>query len=276
MNMGRLGVVAIGVVAQITSLPAFAADLAPSPNYVKAPAVVAAPVYNWTGFYVGVNAGYGWGSGTNPAISFGDPAAGLGTLFFFASGGNQYQNMTPRGVIGGSQIGYDWQTGNWVLGGVADFQGSAIKASSNPLVNLPRFNANIGEPLSAQINWIGTVRARLGVAQQNWLFYGTGGLAYGQVNSTMGNLIPAPGFPTFVMSGSQTSTKVGWVAGAGVEYKFSSNWSAGLEYLYFNLGSDTVTAIPVVNTLGVLPGTFFSANQKFGGNIARAMVNYRF
>ena len=274
MNIGRWSVAAIGAIAQITSFAAFAADLPPAPSYVKAP--VMAPAYNWSGFYVGGNLGYGWGINTNPAIAFGDPGAGLGTAFFFASGGNQYQNMTPRGVIGGGQFGHDWQAGNWVLGGVTDFQGSAIKASSNSLVNLPGFNANIGEPLSAQVDWLGTLRARLGLAQQNWLFYGTGGLAYGQVNSTMGNIIPAPGLPSIVLSGSQTSIKVGWAAGAGVEYKLASNWSIGLEYLYFNLGSDTVTAPVVANPVGLPAATFFSANQKFGGSIARAMVNYRF
>jgi outer membrane immunogenic protein len=274
MKSHWFGAAVVGAVAQLTAVGAFAADLPAAPAYTKAPAYVSAP--SWTGFYIGGNLGYGWGNNTNPAISFVDPGAGLGTAFFFASGGNQYQNMNPKGVIGGGQIGYDWQAGNWVLGGVADFQGSGMKASSNPLVNLPGFNANIGEPLSAKINWLGTVRARLGVAQQNWLFYGTGGLAYGQVNSTIGNVIPAPGFPTFVMAGSQTTTKIGWAAGAGVEYKVASNWSVGLEYLYFNLGTDAVTAVPVVNTLGVLPTTSFSASQKFGGNILRALVNYRY
>ena len=249
--------------------------------------VIPAPAYNWAGWYVGGNIGYGWGNNTNPTIAFFDPGVplggGVGFAPFFAAGGEQYQSLTPSGVIGGGQVGYDWESPNAilgesrvVLGAVADFQGSGMKASGNTLVNL--LGLSVDEPVSADIEWLGTVRGRLGLAQQNWFFYGTGGLAYGQVKSTVGFTIPdaAPG--TFLMSGSQTTTRTGWAAGAGGEYQITSHWSVGLEYLHFDLGTDSVTAFPVVNTTGILiPGTTsLSANQKIEGDILRVTANYRF
>ena len=253
---------------------AVAADLPVAAPSYKAPPAIAPS--SWTGFYVGGNVGYGWGRSTDPAISFTDPGTAVGTAFFFASGGNQYQNLTPRGLVGGGQIGFDWQAGALVLGGVADFRFSGMKASRTAIVNLPGFDPNIAEPLSAGIDNLGTARARLGLAEQNWLFYATGGLAYGEVRSSLANIIPQPGFLSVIASGSQNVLKTGWAAGGGVEYKFASNWSVGVQLLHFDLGSTTVTAVPTQSPVVIPPGISFSANQRYGGNIVDAALNYRF
>jgi outer membrane immunogenic protein len=253
---------------------AVAADLPVAAPSYKAPPAIAPS--SWTGFYVGGNVGYGWGRSTDPAISFTDPGTALGTAFFFASGGNQYQNLTPRGLTGGGQIGFDWQAGALVLGGVADFRFSGMKDSRTAIVNLPGFNANIAEPLSAGIDNLGTVRARFGLAEQNWLFYATGGLAYGEVKSSLAMIVPNPGALSVVLSGSQSTLKTGWVAGGGVEYKLAANWSVGVEFLHFDLGSTTVTAVMTQSPVVYPPGVSLSASQRYGGNIVDAALNYRF
>jgi outer membrane immunogenic protein len=247
---------------------ALAADMA-----VKPPPPVA-PVSSWTGFYVGGNIGYGWGNNADPAFSFTDNPL-LGFTAFAAEDGFQFPSLQPSGVVGGGQIGYDWQFGNWLLGAVADFQGSGMKASASPtIVVLNPFN----EGLSAQENWVGTVRARLGAAAlSNWLFYATGGLAYGQVKSTL-DFVGPHGSPPYDFIGSQTSTGIGWAAGAGVEYKLAANWSVGVEYLYFNLGDHTVTGTgyALATEAPLFPGASLSVTQLLSGNIVRGMINYRF
>jgi outer membrane immunogenic protein len=271
--MRRISLVVLTAAALVSGLPyqsASAADL--SPVY-KAPPI--APAVGWTGVFIGGNIGEGWGRGADPAFSFVDsPAVPFSTVA--ALGGLQYPNVSPRGTVAGGQLGYNWQTGAWVLGVVADMQASDMKASASNLVTV--LGTATVQNISAQENWLATIRGRLGFAANNWLFYGTGGLAVGEVNSTLGFSIPTPAIGgTFAMAGSQTSTKVGWAAGAGVEYALTRNWSLGAEYLHFDLGRDTVTATTIVNTTGVSSaGASLSATQRFSGDIARALVNYRF
>lgn len=134
----------VAAVALLVAAPAFAADIA-QPYPTKAPPMIAEPVFTWTGFYLGANAGYAWGSGE----------AGANLL-----------GLDPDGFLGGGQIGVNYQfDNNVVLGAEADFQGSDIKDS--------RFG------YSTKMDYFGTVRARLGYAFGNVLPYVTGGLAWG-------------------------------------------------------------------------------------------------
>jgi outer membrane immunogenic protein len=271
--MRRISLVVLTAAALVGALPgrsASAADL--SPVY-KAPQVV--PAVGWTGFFIGGNIGEGWGRAADPGFAFVDsPAVPFSTIA--GLGGLQYPNLSPRGTVAGGQLGYNWQSGTWVLGAVADMQASEMKASGSNIVTL--LGTATVQSISAQENWLATVRGRLGFAANNWLVYGTGGLAVGEVNSTLGFSIPTPALGgTFAMAGSQTTTKVGWAAGAGVEYALTRNWSLGAEYLHFDLGRDTVTATPVVNTTPLASGgASLSATQRFSGDIGRALVNYRF
>ncbi|QFR32891.1 outer membrane protein [Ancylobacter sp. TS-1] len=136
----------VAAVALLAAAPAFAADL-PQPYPTKAPAaVIAEPVFTWTGFYLGANAGYAWGSGEGAASTLG---------------------INPDGFLGGGQIGVNYQfDNNIVLGAEADFQGSDIKDSSI-------------YGYESKLDYFGTVRARLGYAMGNVLPYVTGGLAWG-------------------------------------------------------------------------------------------------
>jgi outer membrane immunogenic protein len=258
------------VVAAALSGSAFAADLPPR-TYAKAPAV--APVTNWSGLYVGGNLGYGWGSG-NTDFSFLPSPAEFGL-------NNTTLGARSSGVIGGAQLGYNWQIGSVVTGVEADIQGSGIKGSARapaiPTIVLLESSLSSEHKLS----WFGTVRGRLGVTvTPELLLYGTGGLAYGRVDAS------ANWFEPFEVGGlhfqaqapaSVSKTKVGWTAGAGAEWMFARNWSAKLEYLYVDLGSesaigDVTTNFPDPGVPGLKVGYTWHTRE----NIARVGVNYHF
>ena len=236
---------------------AAAADLPKkAPMYTKAPLV--APLYNWTGFYVGLNAGGSWGHQDNDLI---------GT----ASGAVIFSNSDNlNGFIGGGQLGYNWQVNQWVLGVEADFQGSTQKADGTfvippggQLLVIP--GATFG--YTAKLDWFGTVRGRIGYAigaTGNWLPYLTGGWAYGhsEISGTMTSAGVATPF-----SGSQDYS--GWTVGGGVEWAFANHWSAKAEYLYIDFGDGpTIPANPA--------GTISIASGRMTDNIARLGVNYKF
>lgn len=238
----------------------------------KAPIQPQPLAYNWAGWYVGGNVGYGWGSKSDPGLSFVDPGAGVGFAGYFAAGGNVTPDLKPSGVIGGGQIGFNWMMNpNWVAGLVTDFQGSGMKASATNTVSPGGFFPS-SQFNSEDINWFGTLRAKLGYAQNNWLIYGTGGLAYGQVATSGSFNIPAgPYFAT----GSNTSTDVGWAAGAGLNYGLTTNWIVGVEYLYVDLGRSSYTETQPV----VLPGTAGSSvtiSNRAESQIVRGTLDYKF
>jgi outer membrane immunogenic protein len=213
---------------------AMAADLAARP-YTKAPPVVAAPIYNWTGFYLGINGG--WGNGHTRQLD----TAGLTTGNYNQSGG----------LVGGT-IGYNWQVNSFVLGIEGDWDWAQINGS----VNIPGLCVGNGNCFT-NLRDIGTVRGRAGFAWNNWLFYGTGGLAFGEVRAGQDSC-------TGPLQICGTNTRTGWAAGLGAEVGFAQNWSAKLEWLHYDLG-DKVTYTPVI------PVTVSEH-----GDIVRAGINYRF
>src|SRR3977135_288137 len=194
------------------TVPALAADL---PVRQYAPALVAQPLgYNWNGFYVGAHLGGAWAS-----RDFNQTIAGAALV---ESGTNK-----PSGVVGGGQLGFNWQFArNWLVGIEADGSGANLSDT-----------VTTTSPGGAVVNWhdkidvFGTVRGRLGYVVDNWLFYGTGGFAWAdqettRVQSTAGPLSPPAGFAI-----KNTHTPTGWVAGAGVEWGFAPRWTARAGYL---------------------------------------------
>ncbi len=244
----------LGVVgaALLFTGPALAADLPVKAPAYKAPPLM--PVFSWTGWYIGGNAGYGWGESTSPTIT--------SPNFIFAPG--SFPSLSPKGFIGGGQIGYNWQVNNWVLGLEADFQGADIKASGTNLVTVG--GAPGTASLSEKLDFLGTVRGRLGWAAGNWLFYGSGGLAYGDVHSTI-NLSDAAGD---LVAGAHSETRVGWAAGAGINYAVTPNWILGVDYLHYDLGHTSVTGVDPVFL------TTITASQKVAGDVVRGVINYKF
>jgi outer membrane immunogenic protein len=249
---------------------AFAADMAVKAPFVPMP--VAA--YNWGGWYVGGNVGYGWGIASDPSISFVDPAPGVGFATYFASGGNAVPNVNPKGVTGGGQIGFNWTfTPSWVVGFIADFQGSGIKDSgTNTVPPLPIFPASTNQFNSEQIDWFGTLRAKVGFAQNNWLLYATGGLAYGRIATSGSFTIPG----VFFSTGSNSATNIGWAAGAGLNYGLTSNWILGVEYLYVDLGDTSYTETQPVVAVGTTAATSLTVNNHATVQVARVSLDYKF
>jgi outer membrane immunogenic protein len=188
---------------------ACAADL-PMGSYYSPPPEPPPPTAMWMGPYLGATVGYEWGGVDNSPTH-------------------------PSGVVGGIEGGYNWQRGSFVFGGEADLQLSGADDTISPF--------EFSNP------WFGTVRARGGVALNNVLRYGTGGLAYGSLRADSFNL-------------TETHTTVGWTAGAGVEVLFNPRWSAKAEWLYLQLSDSNFS----------ITGT----SNGFGANILRVGANYHF
>lgn len=231
-----------------TVVSANAADMAARPLYTKAP--MAAAIYDWTGFYVGVNAGGGVGrSRTDHTI----PGNSFDTFY-----------QQPTGVLGGAQIGYNWQTnatflGPMLMGLEADIQGADLRDNRTTLNGALGIVTNYNQ----RLDWFGTVRGRVGLVSGSTVSYVTGGYAYGDVRSTVTEtpLIGAPAaFTTDRMRG-------GYVLGSGVEAALGGNWTGKIEYLYVDLGKRT----DGFAALGV-PQSMTTRNAE---NIFRAGLNYK-
>jgi outer membrane immunogenic protein len=242
---------AVSILA-ISSVSALAADMAP--RYTKAPAMVASPAYSWTGFYAGVNAGYGVAADPSTLDAFTNPVIGFDNL--------ESYKISPAGVLGGVQVGANWQTGLWVFGLETDFQGTSQKDSVCVLICST--DGTVSATVSQKLPWFGTVRGRVGVAVDRSLLYVTGGLAYGRVETSVTEVDG----PTTAASISETKT--GWTVGGGIEAALTGNWTAKVEYLYVDLGSQTLSFVDAAGPPGAI-----TATAAMRDHIFRAGVNYR-
>ena len=284
----------------IMSASAFAADVAS----LKAAPI--APVPMWTGFYAGLNSGYGWGltpgSYTQAPLFFDQRAekytgspSGLGA----ANSGKAIINQS--GYLGGGQIGYNYQLmDKYLVGLETDMQGAAISGQgyySGAGVTVNDFVGGRNDiydtvgngQTQASINWLGTLRGRAGyLITPNLLAYATGGLSYGGVTATnyfgsqtneyiTGNRWQLGSQQNLAGSGRASTTLVGWNVGGGIEWMLSSNWSLKSEVLYYNLGTLTFSG------WGYSPSPADSSKSQavvngitvnFAGLTARAGINY--
>ncbi len=263
------------------TVAAGAADLS---RRAVAPTVspVAIPAFTWTGFYAGVNAGYGFaGAGKDsthllPGGSVLNSPTTDGTLTI-----NNFRNDDADGFVGGVQIGFNAQIGSFVVGFETDIHYTNLGGSSDPLrpatgaytfVGTPGLAFASPEPTVVDngvggVDWFGTVRARLGFAFDRVLVFGTGGLAYGTIENGS--------FPN-VFSTKNDGVQIGYTLGGGVEYAFTNNLTFKLEGLYVNLGNgnwnnnkavyDTTTNEVFLNNSG--------SDVDFG--VVRLGVNYKF
>jgi outer membrane immunogenic protein len=273
--------------------PALAADL---PRKAPPPVV---EVWNWTGFYVGVNGGYSWGEADTDVIA---DATVRSRVFrgFGTAGQTLLQDTTvsfPGFLVGsgttdvegwvfGGQAGYNWQSNQFVFGIEADLQATgqdgSITFCTTPACGAGAFSVTA----DYKLDWFGTLRARAGVlVNPRVLLYATGGLAVGhfEADYTAGIV----GLPPVVFSDSKT--KAGWAAGAGVEAFVAKNWLFRVEYLFMDLGdvasgagaTGIATAI-FPNTPGVDLTTVVdtsaaaAARTSFHDHILRAALSYKF
>jgi outer membrane immunogenic protein len=245
----------LGAVLMSAAMPvaAIAADL---PYPTKAEVVVVEPVFSWTGFYLGANVGYG---GNEFEYPFSVAADGVPV----ASGS---ATLDSSGFFGGAQIGYNYQfANNVVLGVEADFEWSGIEGKLDAGLAIPLLPAGFSANAGSEVEWFGTIRARLGYAFDNLLVYGTGGAAYGKVKSSIS--VAGPGF---LLSESADDTNWGWTAGAGFEYAINNNWTLKTEYLYVDLGETTAFS-------GFLAeGVTGTLDTKTTFHTAKVGLNYKF
>ncbi len=242
---------AIGTALIATS--AKAADI--GPHYTKAP--VAAPLWSWTGFYVGGHVGGGFSEANVSAFAPAWPSDPGN----FSTNGN--------GVVGGGQIGFNWQFGpNWVIGIEGDISGTGIRNNATvPVTVLGNPVPQVNHEADRNIDWMASVRGRLGWTWDRLMIYGTGGAAWADVyyRTNFGG----PALPINA-SVSKNATLSGWVAGGGVEYAVSNNWTVRGEYLYYDFGSETVLNPTII------PGFTYTTNFDNKIHVVRGGVNYKF
>jgi outer membrane immunogenic protein len=283
------------------TMTAGAADL---PRRTIAPApIVAVPVFTWSGFYVGVNAGYGFGNNDEETNSYFLPFGSVvgttpaGQTFAAATSGtltiNNRDNNDRDGFVGGAQIGYNFQFGSFVAGVEADLQFADLGGNNNDnrffgtggfysfvpvgpgAVGLGAFGAPAPAVVTNNgnggIDWFGTVRARLGFAFDRVLVYGTGGFAFGGGGDSNN------GYNFGFYGDNDDDTRVGYALGGGIEYAFTNNLTFKLEGLYVNLG-DSNNHNGGVAVFDLPTNTVFINDSKrdheFG--LVRVGINYKF
>jgi outer membrane immunogenic protein len=256
-----------------------AADLGPRRPVYKAPppAMVPAPVFTWTGCYIGGNIGWGWGRDTvsipNIAETAGVPPEEVAGLTIPSVTGN------TNGVLGGGQAGCNYQfASNWVIGIEGDGEAADIKgdvSESVPFANpfVPGSLVTITGTAHARTDWIASVTGRLGWAWDRVLLYAKGGAAWAGDKYSVN-------IPIFGENLSASETRSGWTVGGGVEWAFWNNWSAKVEYDFYDFGtrdislSGTFTGGPTTFNPG--PITVSGINIKETIQTVKFGINYRF
>jgi outer membrane immunogenic protein len=223
--------------------PALAADLRMP---VKAPPAVAAPVYNWSGFYLGAHCGGAWGRTKHT----GDDGA-------YDEAGVESYSLSPDGLICGGQIGFNVQQGSWLWG--VEAQGGYLGAKETILELASPDNIN-----EVKYGGYAALTGRLGIVNNNWLFYGKGGAAFARVRNHAGDLVDGTGAIDPVDVVDVSKWRFGWAAGGGIEWGFASNWSVRAEYLFMHFGSHSA-----INAQG---DTYTFRNQVHTATVG---LNYR-
>jgi outer membrane immunogenic protein len=256
---------ALGLVGATLLLagPALAADLRRPPVY-KAPPP--APAFSWTGCYIGATAGGVWGKSDvtwapNPP---GFPISGPSIAAQTAG------TISSSGFTGGGEVGCNYQFNPWlVVGAEGDFEYTGLSASRSGAVVGPGPASPFNESFSSK--WLSTVRGRVGIANGQWLFFGTGGAAF--ANPTFSDVIFFPGSRT-TNAASNSGTITGWAAGGGVEWFFMPQWSLKAEYLHVDFGTKSFASAnsnPIVFPLSTIVHS-----HTLTEDIGRVGVNFHF
>ncbi|EJN10264.1 opacity protein [Bradyrhizobium sp. YR681] len=258
--------------ALIIASSAQAADLGARP-YTKAPVAAAVP-FSWTGCYVGGHIGGGASRTgfTDPAIASANPAP-VTTIGLLP--GDRIAVNGDVGVVGGVQVGCDYQfSNNWVIGLAGDFSGTDLHGVAND----PFFAGKSGNPatLSSRTDWVASVTGRVGYTWDRFLVYGKGGVGFAHDRYSLNNFVDIGGAicPTGVFAfgpcnASASTDRVGWVAGAGFEWAFAPNWSALVEYNHYGFDSKRVAFVNPAGSTALI-------DIKQDIDIVKVGINYRF
>jgi outer membrane immunogenic protein len=242
--LGTVALVALGIAG-----PASAADLAARP-YTKAPPIAAPMLYDWSGFYIGANGGYGWARQCLDITQ-------LGLVNVFAEGCND----KGGGIVGG-QIGYRWQAGTWVFGLEAQGDWANLR-TERVFVNTPLLNAT--NTWRTSIDGLGLFTGQVGYAWNATLLYVKGGAAVANQRFDIFNTLTGIGL------GQAERTRWGGVVGVGLEYGFAPNWTAGIEYDYLFRESESRTFLTPN-----LPVASITANTRSDISMVTGRISYKF
>ena len=270
MTMKFRVIAGAGALVWMSAVSAVLAADIPAAPIMKAP-VVAPPVQNWYGFYIGVNGGYAWGrDGINlTPDAFYLPAFTLGAIPTTLA-------ADPRGGVFGITYGSNYQFGPVVLGIDSDFDWSNIKSSQTFNGVFPGFLGPVPFTATATQNlkWFSTTRLRGGIlVSPNWLLYATGGLASGRGETTAANTMTLAGICAIGGNcpfGTASKNLWGWALGGGLEYA-AGPWHFRAEYLHYDLGT-----LSYFLRDPVFPGPAIAASTRFSGDMVRGAITYRF
>jgi outer membrane immunogenic protein len=264
--LAAVAVVGFASVASAADMPAKV------PTYTKAP--MAPPAYSWTGWYMGLNAGGDWGkSNTSTTVAPGTLSYPPFQVNVINAVVGAPPSTNTSGFTGGVLGGYNYQFGNLLAGVEIDFE--YFRSAGSNTVSGNYFGiGTVSVTSSVSTNWLFTARPRLGIVSNNWLFYGTGGLAITQIKAAWNYLETAN---AITESASASPTKTGWVIGGGIETALPGKMFIGAEYLYVKFGS-----VSVISTNSFFP-TFggplanpFSHSADLSANIVRARIGMKF
>jgi outer membrane immunogenic protein len=262
--MHKLLTAGVALLALGLSVPAQAADM---PVKYVAPA----PVFTWTGCYVGVHIGYKWGTSSQ---TYGGQRNGVPNAFL-AAGTDLTGDYNVNGPVGGAQGGCNYQTGLWVWGVEVDGAWSSASGQASPTAALALVDPNASfRTFTTNERWLSTARGRLGWAADRWMWYVTGGAAWSgfDVNNDL-RLAANGGFP--VRQPTRVN-KTGWIVGVGTEYALLGGWSVKSELLYANFGTLHYGDEPGVVNGCVAVNACYNADVKMHEYIWRVGMNYRF
>jgi outer membrane immunogenic protein len=275
MGMRRIAIVAAGLLSIAGFTGAASAADFPAQTYTKAAALP--PAFNWSGFYAGVTAGGGWFDGGNIANS--------SNIHSILAPSNIFEipatSSNSAGATVGGLVGYNYQSGSFVVGVETDFNYIDLKSRRSAVASNPCCGGvleNFNFQSTSQVDWFGTLRGRIGFTPvDRLLVYGTGGLAYGDVETNIQNSETFAGgvIASRLWQGNSSQTKVGWTAGGGLEYAFTNNWTLRGEYLYVDLGTSGTTA----TFQGTAPPEsliYYGASREITFSVARAALSFKF
>jgi outer membrane immunogenic protein len=253
LTLGGLAIAGAGTISTAHAADIYRPDRG---GYKDSPII--SPVQSWTGFYIGVNGGYGFNRDSDD-------------IRYFVAGGTQVNRgagFESDGAFGGGQIGYNWQRDRFVFGIEADIQGGDISDRFNQVSAPGNAIAGLRPQGRQDIDYFGTVRGRIGYAFDQTLVYFTGGFAYGSVDQRVNVLTPGG---ALAASFRKDDTETGYVLGGGIEQKLTPAWSIKAEYQYIDLGSTRLTGTaPALGGIGT-----FTNDIDTNFHTVRVGLNYK-
>ncbi len=265
--------------ACVVSTGATAADL----TVIEPAPIYSTPLYDWNGFYAGINGGYGGGVFEHPFQLNGPEPDDEVIAELVPPGPGQIvlatgsADVTAGGFVGGVQAGYNWQfDDNFLIGLEADIQASTIDGRVSLTITDESGElggATLDADLGTKLDWFATIRPRIGWVNDRFVVYATGGLAWGQTTSSITADISSMMGSEALLDESVTNDRFGWTVGAGIEYALTDNVTFKTEYLYTDLGSEQILDVDFGE--GEVPYTL-SADSTVAFHTVRAGLNFQF